>query len=52
MCAQGDTMNRRQRPALLMMDMAGDYFDDAKNLPATPLARKIIDPINNLLRET
>ena len=35
-------------PALLIIDMVKDNFDDSRNLPITPLARKIIDPINDL----
>ena len=42
-------MDRQQRPALLIIDMVKDSFDDAKNLPITPFARKIIDPINKLI---
>jgi nicotinamidase/pyrazinamidase len=35
-------------PALLIIDMVKDNFKEEKNLPITPLARKIIDPINHL----
>ena len=42
-------MDRRQRPALLIIDMVRDNFEDRKNLPITPFARKIIEPINNLI---
>ena len=35
-------------PALLIIDMVKDNFDESRKLPITPLARKIIDPINNL----
>ena len=42
-------MDRRQRPALLIIDMVKDNFDEGKHLPITPFARKIIDPINNLI---
>ena len=35
-------------PALLIIDMVKDNFDDTRKLPITPLARKIIDPINEL----
>ncbi len=45
----GDTMDRRQRPALLIIDMVKDNFDERKNLPITPFARRIIGPINNLI---
>ena len=42
-------MDRQQRPVLLIIDMVKDNFDEAKNLPITPYARRIIDPINNLI---
>lgn len=35
-------------PALLVIDMVKDNFDESRNLPITSLARKIIDPINAL----
>ena len=35
-------------PALLIIDMVKDNFKEEKNLPITPLAKKIIDPINRL----
>ncbi len=38
-----------QRPALLIIDMVRDTFDDSKKLPITPFARKIIGPINSLI---
>jgi nicotinamidase-related amidase len=37
------------RPALLIVDMLKDNFDEGKNLPITPLAKKIITPINDLI---
>lgn len=40
---------KMNRPALLIIDMVKETFDDSKNLPITPLARKIIDPINSLI---
>ncbi|MGA2937520.1 MAG: isochorismatase family cysteine hydrolase [Syntrophobacteraceae bacterium] len=42
-------MDRRHRPALLIIDMVKDNFDERKNLPITPFARRIIGPINNLI---
>jgi nicotinamidase-related amidase len=39
-----------EKPALLIIDMVKDNFDDDRNLPITPLARQIIDPINALTR--
>lgn len=35
-------------PALLIIDMVKDNFDESRKLPITPLARKIIGPINKL----
>ena len=32
-----------EKPALLIIDMVKDYFDDSKQLPITPFAREIID---------
>jgi nicotinamidase-related amidase len=39
----------RERPALLIVDMIKENFDEAKNLPITPFAREIISPINDLI---
>jgi len=38
------------RPALLVIDMVRDNFDETRNLPITPLAREIIDPVNRASR--
>jgi nicotinamidase-related amidase len=38
------------RPALIIIDMVKDNFDELRNLPITPFARKIISPINSLIR--
>jgi len=38
------------RPALIIIDMVKDNFDERRNLPITPFARKIISPINSLIR--
>ena len=35
-------------PALLIIDMVKDNFKEEKNLPITPFAKKIIEPINQL----
>jgi nicotinamidase/pyrazinamidase len=35
-------------PALLVIDMVKDNFDESRKLPITPLARQIIEPINRL----
>jgi nicotinamidase/pyrazinamidase len=40
----------REKPAFLIIDMVNDNFDDSKNLPITPLAKKIIGPINDLIK--
>jgi len=37
-------------PALLIIDMVKDNFDPKKQLPITPLAQQIIDPINRTIR--
>jgi nicotinamidase-related amidase len=45
-------MNRpdNEWPALLIIDMVKDNFDDSHPLPITPLAREIIEPINGVIR--
>lgn len=35
-----------EKPALLIIDMVKDYFDESKKSPVTQLAKPIIDPIN------
>ena len=42
-------MDSPHRPALLIIDMVKDNFDEGKNLPITPFARRIIGPINDLI---
>ncbi len=44
------SMITKTNPAILVIDMVKDYFDPRRNLKITPLARAIIDPINNLTR--
>ncbi len=39
---------KREKPALLIIDMVKDYFDETKNAPITRLAKPIIDPINRM----
>lgn len=39
----------REKPALLIIDMVKDTFDEAHPLPITPHAKKIVDPINGLI---
>ena len=41
-------MDAPEIPALLIIDMVKDNFDDRLKLPLTPLARKIIAPLNHL----
>jgi nicotinamidase-related amidase len=38
-----------EKPALLIIDMVKDNFVDERNLPITPLARRIIAPLNELI---
>ncbi len=40
-----------EHPALLIIDMVKDNFMDEKQLPITPLARKIIEPINQTIQQ-
>ena len=42
-------MEKKESPALLIIDMVKDNFDVDKNLPITPLAREIIAPLNRLI---
>ena len=37
-------------PALVIIDMVKDNFDDSRKLPITPFAREIIAPLNRLSR--
>ena len=37
-------------PALIIIDMVKDNFDDSRKLPITPIARKIVAPLNQLSR--
>ena len=43
-------MQLNEKPALIVIDMVKDNFDDSRNLPITPLARKAIAPLNQLSR--
>jgi nicotinamidase-related amidase len=38
------------RPALIIIDMVKDNFEESRKLPITPFAQKIISPINTLTR--
>ena len=40
---------KKEKPALLIIDMVKDSFDDSKNLPITPFARAIIPSLNLLI---
>jgi len=37
-----------EKPAILIIDMVKDYFDEKHGLPITLMAKKIIDPINRI----
>ena len=39
-----------ESPALLIIDMVKDYFKEDHPLPITPLAKKIIEPINQTIQ--
>lgn len=39
-----------EKPALLIIDMLKDNFDDANRFPITPYAREIVAPINWLIK--
>jgi nicotinamidase/pyrazinamidase len=40
---------RKEKPALLIIDMVKDYFDESHQIPLTQLAKAIIDPVNRLI---
>jgi len=42
------TNQGREQPAVLIIDMVKDNFDEKRKLPITPLAKKIIPSINRL----
>ena len=50
MNATNPTKPEPEHPALLIIDMVKDNFREEKHLPITPLAKKIIDPINKASR--
>lgn len=39
-----------ETPALLIIDMVKDNFDESRNLPITPSALAIIDPLNQIIK--
>jgi nicotinamidase-related amidase len=41
-------MQNQEKPALVIIDMVKDNFDESRKLPITPLAQKIIAPLNHL----
>jgi nicotinamidase/pyrazinamidase len=41
-------LQETERPALLVIDMVKDNFDETRNLPITSLARATIEPLNQL----
>ena len=43
------TNQHKEQPALLIIDMVKDYFNEEHPLPITPLAKKLIPPINQLI---
>jgi len=43
-------LQHQDKPALIIIDMVKDNFEDSRNLPITPLARKTIAPLNYLSR--
>lgn len=43
--------DKREKPALLIIDMVKDTFDAANRFPVTPFAREIVGPINALIAE-
>jgi nicotinamidase-related amidase len=44
------TLPENEKPALIIIDMVKDNFDEARKLPITPLARETIAPLNQLSR--
>lgn len=43
-------IDQQEKPALLVIDMVKDNFRDERKLPITPLARRTIPQINDLIR--
>ena len=41
-------IQHKNKPALIVIDMVKDNFDDSRKLPITPLAKRIIAPLNHL----
>lgn len=43
-------MQPSEKPALIIIDMVKDNFEESRSLPITSLARKVIAPLNRLCR--
>ena len=43
------TDKEQERPALIIVDMVKDNFEESKMLPITAFAKRIIDPINRVI---
>ena len=43
-------MQSKDKPALIIIDMVKDNFDESRKLPITALAQKTIAPLNSLIR--
>ncbi len=41
-----------ERPALLIIDMVKHNFEEEKDLPFTRFGKHIIDPLNQLIKES
>lgn len=41
-------MQKKEKPALIVIDMVKDNFDDARHLPITSFAKRTIEPLNHL----
>ena len=44
-------MKTEEKPALLIIDMVKDNFEESRNLPITPFAKRIIAPTNGLIEK-
>ena len=40
--------SKKELPSVLIIDMVKDNFDEKRNFPITPLAKRLIEPINRL----
>jgi nicotinamidase-related amidase len=39
----------KEKPALLIIDMVNDYFDESENMPITGFGKAIIPPLNQMI---